>query len=404
LVVLLMGFSSGLPFALSGITLKVWLTDVHRGIGEAGLFGLIGIAYTLKFLWAPLIDRLSIPVLGPWLGRRRAWLALIQPALMLALIGLGASDPAHDLGPTALWALVVAILSASQDIVIDAYRIEVLSAAEQGAGAAVTQIGYRLGLIASRAGALYLATWLGWQASFVVMAVLIPIGGIAALLLGEPVAPPQPGGNWFDTAVLAPFVDFATRHRDWVVLLFFVLLYQFGESIADEMAPIFYLSLGFTKPEYADISGIYGVGMTIVGITIGGALVYRLGVMRVLLLGSVLQILADLTYVAQFWAGHDVPALFVTIGVEQVTRGLCGAAFVAFVSGLCSRTYTATQYALLSALYGFVYRSLGSSGGYVVEAIGWPAFFTLSAGLVLPSLCLLLWLMGRPDNQPATSA
>jgi PAT family beta-lactamase induction signal transducer AmpG len=404
LTVLLMGFSSGLPFLLTGGTLKFWLTEAHLSFTDIGLFGLVGLSYSLKFFWAPVLDRLPLPLLGPWLGRRRSWLVLLQAGLVVALIGLGASDPAIDLHRAALWAIAVAFLSASQDVVIDAYRIELLAAEEQGAGAAATQIGYRLGLIAAGAGAIYLADGFGWQASFIAMAVLLPIGGIAALLGPQPPEAQMPRGAWLKAAVVDPFADFIRRHPAWLALLLFIPLYRFGDAVAGEMAPSFYVWLGFTKAEYASVSKVFGIIASLSGVSLGGLLVYRLGVMKALLLGGVLQILANLTYVVQLWAGHDLPALFVTIGIEQLTAGLCGAAFVAFLSGLCSPAYTATQYALLSALFGFAYRFLGSAGGYIVDLFGWGPFFVLSAVLVLPSIALLLWLMHRPDGMEAAAA
>jgi MFS transporter, PAT family, beta-lactamase induction signal transducer AmpG len=401
--VLLMGFSSGLPFLLSGGTLKLWLTEAHLSFTDIGLFSLVGLSYTFKFLWAPLIDRLTIPVLGTWLGRRRSWLMLIQLCLIGAILGLGSTDPNRDLQATALWAVAVAFFSASQDIVIDAYRIELLAAAEQGAGAAATQIGYRFGLIAAGAGALYLASALDWRASFIAMAILLPIGGIAVLFSPEPASIERAPGAWLETTFVAPFADFALRHKDWLLLLLFVPLYRFGDAVAGEMAPSFYISLGFTKPEIASVSKLFGIIASLSGVSIGGVLVYRLGVMRALLVGGLLQIVANLTYIGQFLAGHDLSVLFATIGVEQLAGGMCGAAFVAFLSGLCSRAYTATQYALLSALFSFAYRFLGSAGGYIVDLFGWTPFFALSAVLVLPSLVLLLWLMHRSSGEAAAT-
>jgi PAT family beta-lactamase induction signal transducer AmpG len=335
-------------------------------------------------------------VLGRVLGRRRSWLIVIQGALIVALFGLGSSDPVNNIQVTAIWAVSVAFLSASQDIVIDAYRIELLDAAEQGAGAAATQIGYRFGLIAAGAGALYLASGFGWPASYAVMAALLPVGSIAALFHPEPEPAAARAGKWFQVGVLGPFTDFVTRHRNWLLLLLFAPLYHLGEAVAGEMSPSFYIWLGFTKIEYANVSKLFGIFASLAGVSVGGLLVYRLGVMRALLLGGVLQIFANLTYVGQLWAGHDVTVLYLTVGIEQATLGLCGAALVAFLSGLCSPAYTATQYALLSALSGVAYRLLGSAGGYFVDQFGWAMFFVLSAALVLPSLFLLLVPMREP--------
>jgi PAT family beta-lactamase induction signal transducer AmpG len=393
-----MGFSSGLPFFLTGLTLKVRLTEAHLSYTSIGLFGLVGLSYNLKFLWAPLIDHLPIPLLGAWLGRRRSWLLAIQLALMLAILGLGASDPAQDVSITALWAVAVAFLSASQDIVIDAFRIELLADAEQGAGVAATQVGYRFGLITAGAGALFLVSLADWPGSYAIMAALVPVGGIAALFSPErPAAAPVRGDwlAWLNSTIVAPFADFVRRHRDWLAVLAFISLYHLGEAIAGEMSATFYLDLGVTRAEYASVSKLFGVIASLAGVSVGGAVVYRFGVMRALMLGSVLQIFANLTYLIQLWAGHDIPVLFATIGIEQATLGLCGAALVAFLSRLCSKAHTATQYALLSALSGLAYRFLGSAGGYVVDQCGWAWFFVLSAVLVLPSLFLLLWLMRR---------
>jgi MFS transporter, PAT family, beta-lactamase induction signal transducer AmpG len=390
-----MGVSSGLPLPLSGATLKLRLTEAHLDYGPIGLFTLVGLAYSVKFLWAPLLDRVSVPALRR-LGRRRSWLIVIQLALIAALIGLGFADPVADLTVTAVWAAVVGFLSASQDIVIDAYRIELLAPAEQGAGVAATQIGYRIGLIASGAGALYLAAALGWQASFLAMAAILPIGGIAALLCREPApAEAEPLGPWLATTILAPFADFIRRHDSWLLILCFVPLYRFGDAVAGEMAPTFYLWLGFSKIDYASVSKVFGVAAALLGVSLGGVVVYRAGIMRALLLGGVLQIFANLTYIGQLWAGASLPTLVVTIGIEQVTGGLCGAALVAYLSGLCSPAYTATQYALLSALFGLVYRIVGSGGGYFIDRFGWAAYFLASALLVLPSLAILLVLMRR---------
>lgn len=396
-----MGMSSGLPLPLCGTTLKIRLTDAHLDFGVIGLFTLAGLAYSIKFLWAPLLDRVSVPVLFR-LGRRRSWLIVIQLTLIAALLGLGFTDPVTDLKTTALWAIAVGFLSASQDIVIDAYRIELLAPAEQGAGAAATQIGYRLGLIASGAGALYLAHALGWQASFLAMAAILPIGGIAALLCREPAPIAAPSsGPWFQTTILAPLADFTRRHDSWLLILCFVPLYRFGDAVAGEMAPSFYLWLGFSKIDYANVSKVFGVLAALLGVSLGGVLVYRAGVMRALLLGGVLQVFANLTYIGQLWAGASLPILVVTIGIEQVTAGLCGAAFVAYLSGLCSPAYTATQYALLTALFGLAYRLVGSGGGYFIDRFGWAAYFLASALLVLPSLAILLVLMRRVGSGTA---
>jgi len=395
IAVLVMGFASGLPFALTASTLAIRLKQTDLSFSAIGLFGFVGLSYSLKFLWAPLLDRVPVPILTRALGRRRSWLIVIELGLMAAILGLGFADPAQDLRATALWALALAFLSATQDIVIDAYRVELLSDAEQGAGAAATQMGYRVGLIASGAGALYISAGWSWGAAYAVMAALLLAGLVAALLTPEPqriIAPEEATSGWFERVVAAPFRDLL-RHRDWLPILLFVLVYRLGSAVADHMAPPFYIALGFSPVEYASISKLFGVIASLVGVSLGGALVYRAGVMTALLIGALLQIVSDLTYIVQYWAGHDIRALTVTIGVESISAGIYGAAFVAYLSGLCNRAHTATQYALLTALAGLTYRIFGSTGGIVVDRIGWVPFFALSASLVLPALFLLGWLM-----------
>jgi PAT family beta-lactamase induction signal transducer AmpG len=393
LAVLVMGFASGLPFALTASTLSIHLAKAGLSLSSIGAFSLVGLAYSLKFIWAPLFDHVSLPGFTALLGRRRSWLIAIELCLIAAILGLGFSDPVDDLRVTALWAVAVAFLSATQDIVIDAYRVELLSDAEQGAGAAATQFGYRIGLLASGAGALYIAAGYDWAAAHEVMAALMLTGIVAALLTPEPERVTDPAaGAWFDTTILAPFRDFL-RHHDWILILLFILLYRLGSAVADHMAPPFYISLGFSQTEYANVSKLFGVAASLLGVSLGGILVYRWGVMTALLVGALLQIVSDLTYIVQYWAGHDIATLTVTIGIESVSAGICGAAFVAFLSGLCNRAHTATQYALLTALASLTYRIFGSTGGLIVDRIGWVPFFMLSASFVLPALGLLGWIM-----------
>jgi len=397
-----MGFASGLPLALTGATLGIWLTRAGVSLKSIGFFGLVGAAYSLKFLWAPLIDRVRLPVIGR-LGQRRSWTLVLQSALILAILGLGASDPAVDPVATAAWAVAVAFLSASQDIVIDAFRVELLTPEEQGAGAAATQFGYRAGMIASGAGALYAASAFGWHAAYTVMAGLILVGSAAVLLAPEPaVERVKPRGDWLIATVVAPFADFA-RRPDWLAILVFVVLYNLGDAMAGHMAGSFYVKLGFSDVEIANVSKIFGVAAALAGVALGGIVVYRLGVLRALLVCGVAKLATNLLYLLQLAAGHDVAALALTIGAENVAGGLASAAFVAYLSRLCSPAYTATQYALLSALATLARTVLSSSGGAVAQAYGWAPFFLMSAALGVPSLVLLAWLMRRQSWISASS-
>jgi MFS transporter, PAT family, beta-lactamase induction signal transducer AmpG len=409
IAVLLMGFSSGLPLALTFGTLSYWLAETGVSLTAIGLFGLVRASYSLKWCWSPLIDRLPIPFLTARLGRRRSWALLIQFLLALAILALGMTDP--KIGPvaTALAAVVVAFLSASQDIVIDAYRIELLLPEEQGAGAAATQWGYRFGMLASGAGALFAASYGGWHFAYAAMAALMLVGMLTVWFTPEPggIRPPEPlpGATaaervraWFARAAVAPFIDIFRRNgaAQLGAIVVFIVLYKFGDALAGSMSNPLYVALGFTKVEVATVAKIYGVIATLAGVALGGVLVLRIGVFQALLFCGGLQALSNLMYAMQVWAGHDVAMLAVTIGGENLTGGMASSAFVAYLSGLCSRDFTATQYALLSSLATVGLNVLAASGGYFAERLGWIPFFVLSTLACLPSLLILIWIMNRP--------
>ncbi len=399
LAVLLMGFSSGLPLPLTFGTLSFWVAESGASLTAIGTFALVGTAYSLKFLWAPLIDRLPLPGITRRLGRRRGWAVVIQVLLAAAIVWLGTTDPKTALAWTALAAVTVAILSASQDIVIDAYRIELLDPAQQGAGAAATQWGYRFGMIASSAGALYIAAFWDWTAAFAAMAALMSVGMATVLATPEPAASAavRPSANmlvWFREAVIGPLADFAGRPQ-WAVILLFVVFYKFGDALANTMANALYVQIGFTRVEVATVSKLFGIWSTLAGVAVGGILVGTLGYYRSLLLCGVLQLLSNLTFVWLVMAGHDVGVLTVAVAVENFCGGLGSAAFVAYLSSLCSIAFTATQYALLSSLAAVGRTTLAASGGAIAEAIGWIPFFFVSMAAAVPGLLLLLWLMQR---------
>ena len=411
--ILLMGFSSGLPLALTGATLSLRLADIGVSLTAIGLFTLVRFSYSFKFLWAPVIDRLPLPGITTRLGRRRGWALVIQAALALAILWLGFTDPLIDPWMTVLAAIVVAFLSASQDIVIDAYRIELLTQEEQGAGAAATQWGYRFGMIASGAGALYAASFGGWGFAYALMAALMLVGMATVWATPEPggirAPEPLPGATageriaaWLSGAVVAPFIDLMRRSgaAGFMLLLAFVILYKFGEAIAGSMSNPLYVALGFSKVEIATVAKIYGVIATLAGVAIGGIMVLRLGIFRALLIGGILQALSNLMYIVQVWAGHDIVMLAVTIGTENLTNGIGSAAFVAYLSGLCNAAFTATQYALLSSLATVGVNILSASGGWLAEELGWVEFFLVSMGLTVPGLVLLGVVMRHPRLGP----
>jgi PAT family beta-lactamase induction signal transducer AmpG len=408
IAVLLMGFSSGLPLALTFGTLSYWLAELGVSLTAIGLFGLVRASYSLKFLWSPLIDRLPIPLVTARLGRRRGWLLTIQVLLALAILALGATDPKIDPAMTAFAAVVVAFLSASQDIVIDAYRIELLRPEEQGAGAAATQWGYRFGMLASGAGALYAASFGGWRFAYAVMAGLMLVGMATVWFTPEPgsSAPPETllgagaatrARAWLQRAVVAPFADMVARlgAAQLAVIVLFIVLFKFGDALAASMANPLYVTLGFTKVEVATVAKVYGVVAVLAGVAAGGVLVARIGVFAALLACGGAQALSNLMYAVQVWEGHDVAMLAVTIGAENLTGGMASAAFVAYLSDLCNREFTATQYALLSSLATVGLNVLAASGGYLAQTLGWVPFFVVSTLACLPSLLILVWLMNR---------
>jgi MFS transporter, PAT family, beta-lactamase induction signal transducer AmpG len=403
LVIFLMGFASGLPLALTGATLAIWLAEVDLSLTAIGLFVAFTAPYNLKFLWAPLIDRVPIPGLTRRLGRRRAWMLTIQLALAAAIVALGATRPREAPLWTAVAALVVAFLSASQDIVIDAYRIESVQEDQQGAAAAMTQYGYRLGMLASGAGALFLAATVDWLWVYTVMAALLAVGIATTLLAPEPrVAAPgatAAGGLLarLREAVVDPFAEFLRRQGFGVaaLVLAFILLYKLGDAFAGVMANPFYVKLGFTKLEIAWVTKIFGLAATLAGVFAGGALVSRYGVLRALLVSGILQMLSNLMFALQAIAGPDVRLLTATIAIENLTGGMGSAAFVAYLSLLCNVAYTATQYALFTSFMAVPRTFLSAGSGWVADHVDWVTFFVISTVLALPGLLLLIWLIRR---------
>ncbi|WP_338025324.1 AmpG family muropeptide MFS transporter [Crenalkalicoccus roseus] len=404
LVLLALGFSAGVPLPLTAFVLRQWFSEVGVSLTAIGLTALIGLAYSLKFLWSPLLDHAPPPAFRG-LGRRRGWLASLQPVLALAILAMGLTDPSVDATLTVALAVLVAFLSASQDIVVDAYRIEVLEERNQGYGLAVYVWGYRGALLASNAGALAVAEVAGWPVAFAYCAALIGVGFLAVMLAPEPAAPPPHRGGWASrirAAVIDPFADFV-RRRHWLAILLFIALFKLGEALAGVMTAPFYRSLGFSRTEVAAVAGVFGLFATLGGALAGGWLVARIGIGRALVLTGMLQMLSNLMYVALDQAGHSVPMLWAQVGVENFTDGLADAAFVAYLSSLTSRAFTATQYALLSSLAAVPLRTVGASAGWLAEGLGWTPFFLLTTVAALPAMGIMLWLLRRlpPEDRAA---
>ncbi len=413
-LILLLGFSCGLPLLLVYGTLSAWLHDEGVSLTVIGWFSIASSAYALKFLWAPLVDRCPLPFLTRLLGQRRGWLLLAQCCVMAAILMLGATDPADDLLWTALWAVVLAFSSATQDIVVDAYRIEILDEEKMGAGAANYVVGYRVATFASGAGALVIADQAGWFSAYAVMAVLVAVGMAATLLGPEPVrrveeADVRAGSKLAHAldvlrrAVWMPFAEFMSRPQ-WLTIVLFIALYKYGDALLGVMANPFYLDIGFSKTEVGLVTKGFGLAATIIGGIVGGAFVARYGTLKALMFGGILQAASNAVFALQAYVGPELPMLFVTIGAENLTGGIGTIAFVAYLSGLCNVAYTATQFALLSSLMGFSRTVLASGGGWLADQIDWVSYFLLTGLAAIPGLVLLIWLMKRvplPASQEA---
>ena len=418
--ILFLGFSSGLPLALTFGTLSLWLAEEGISKTSIGLFALAGVPYTFKFLWSPLVDQMPIPLLTAWLGRRRGWALLTQLALMLSIFLLGLSNPYEAPLKTALLALCTAFWSASQDIVIDAYRIEILDENQYGAGAAMIVLGYRLGMLVSGAMALYLASFFGWMVCYSIMAALMGVGMVTILLSPEPQnrSKPFPSSwdathasvkyrrlenivTWIKSAVFAPLTDFIQR-KSWFLVLLFILFYKLGDALASVMSQPFYLELAFSKIEIANISKIFGLVSTLVGSILGGIIVNRLGIMKSLFYCGIVQMFSNLMFVLLAQTGHSVGMLIVTIAVENLSGGMGTAAFVAYLSSLCTVAYTATQYALLTSFMAFGRTILSSLGGSMADQMSWTPFFLMTTLAALPGLFLLWAMIQHFPAQPTT--
>lgn len=400
-----LGFASGLPILLVFSTLSARLLEAGLSLSEIGWFALAGSAYVFKFAWAPLLDGIKVPLLSSSLGRRRSWLILSQLAVGGAILGLGSTDPALNLGQAALWAVALAFASATQDIAADAYRIESLSADQQGMGAAAFVNGYRIGVLASGAGALIIADHWGWFQAYAVMAGFMGVGVLTTLLSPEAAMTAvtvhnQGFGQKIRESVVQPFMDFLTRPYAWIILLF-IVLFQFGEGLLGLMANPFYLDIGFTKTEIGLVTKGWGLAMSLVGAFIGGWLTLKMGLLPALLTAGVLQASGNLAFAWLAWVGPDLSALTLTIAIENLTGAMAVAAFVGYLSGLTNQVYTATQYALLSAAAALGRKTFAVIGGEMAEAAGWVVYFGITALAAIPALLILVWLMRQVSKPQA---
>ncbi len=387
-----LGFASGLPLALSGFTLRMWLASDHLGLGVIGLTANIGLAYTLKFLWAPVFDEVA-PLF--W-GRRRGWLLTVQLALLVCIAALGLSDPVRHVGVTLGLGALLAFVSASQDILIDAWRIETFEPRAQGGALAGYIWGYRGALLISGAGVIALSAKTGWQEAILLVAALALVGPLATLLAAEPEvqreAAPAGFGARFTQAVQAPLAEFLSR-RGAPVIIAFIILFRLGEALAGVMLPSYYTFLGFNRAAIAVANGPVSLAATLAGAALGGLLVARLGVGRALLITAFFQTAALVMYPALGLFPGQPHMLVATSALESFAEGFADAAFLTYLSGLCDPEYTATQYALLSSLAPIALRTIGGLSGFMAAKMGFIPFFVMSAFAALPAMGLMLVIL-----------
>jgi PAT family beta-lactamase induction signal transducer AmpG len=412
LIVLFLGFASGLPLALSGSTLQIWMRELGVDLGTIGLFALVGTPYTLKFLWAPLVDALHVPLFTRAFGRRRGWLVFAQLLLIAAIVLLALADPARSPFFVALAALLVAATSSTQDIVVDAFRVESLPESEQAAGMAAYVAAYRIGMLVSTAGALVIVSAFesggmprasAWMWGYVAMAAMVLIGTVTALVATEPAQSRRAEAEMSaDTALVrvlhaavGAFSEFLNR-KDAFAALAFVVLFKFTDAFSGTMTAPFVIDLGFSKVDYAAIVKGVGLAATLIGGFAGGFVARRYSLSTSLLIGGVVQALANLSFSWLAVVGVNQWALALAISAENFTSAVGTVIFVAYLSALCQNPlHTATQYALLTALAAVGRTYLSSGAGYVAKATGWPLFFVICVAVAVPSLVLLGWLQRR---------
>lgn len=414
---LFLGFSAGLPLLLVLGTLSFWLREAGIDRTTIGYLSWIGLAYGFKWAWSPLVDRLRLPILTRTLGRRRGWMLLAQTGIVVGLVGMALSDPAQDLNRIVQFAILVAFASATQDIALDAYRIEAVKLEWQAAMAATYQTGYRLAMITASAGVLWIAASFDpseasyehapWQIAYFFMAAAMGVGILTTLIIREPDVPAEaeperllsgglPGAmHWFANAVIKPFADFFARYGTHaVIILALIATYRISDVVMGIMANPFYVDMGYSKDEVATVSKVYGVIMTVLGAWIGGVMSLRFGILRVLMLGAILSAGTNLLFAWLASRGHDITALVFTISADNLAGGIASAAFVAYLSGLVNRAYSATQYALYSSIMLLLPKFIAGYSGVAVDSWGYASFFVATALLGVPVL-VLVWLAGR---------
>jgi PAT family beta-lactamase induction signal transducer AmpG len=422
---LFLGFSAGLPLLLVGGTFSAWLRDLGVELTAIGFLSWVGMAHSIKVLWAPLIDRAPLPLLSRWLGRRRAWMLLAQLVIAVALLGMAFTDPRENLTLVALWAVLAAFGSATQDVAIDAYRVEAEAKHRQGAMAATYVTGYRVAILAAGAGALHLASLDSWTIAYTAMAGLMGVGILTTLIIAEPavhvthstmrleqrvsdyLASTNHAGwrrnltAWFIGAMVCPFAEFFQRYgKAALIILAFIATFRISDIFMGVMANPFYLDLGFSKAEIANIAAAFGLGMTLLGAALGGLLVARFGIAPILLLTAFMAPATNLTFA---WLAHIGPeqyGLILAIVADNITGGLAISVFIAYLSSLTNTAYTATQYALFSSIMTLPGQFAAGFTGLLAANTGWVTFFMLTALTGLPAIVLAFMLIkvAHPDR------
>tara|TARA_R110000822_G_scaffold187752_27_gene326931 strand:+ start:16592 stop:17932 length:1341 start_codon:yes stop_codon:yes gene_type:complete len=418
ITMLFLGFAAGLPLLMVFSTLSAWLSDLDISRSTIGFFGWVGITYSIKVLWAPVVDRLKLPVLTNLLGQRRSWMLVGQFGVMVGLVAMVLADPQVSLTSIAVCAVLVAFSSSTQDIAIDAFRIESAADEYQGAMSASYIFGYRLALLVAGAGALYIADGAGWDMAYITVAILMLVGVVTVLLVSEPerqiplstiemesglkhrLHADEPGlwhrlEAWFVGAVMAPFLEFFKRNSSWALLILaFIALYRLSDITMGIMANPFYLDLGFSKTEIAKIGKLFGFFMTLAGSFLGGLMVVRYGIFRPLLAGAVMVALTTLLFAQLANVGADLGWLTLVISADNLSGGFSNTAFIAYLSSMTSRAYTATQYALFSSLMTLPGKFFSGFSGVIVDASSYQVFFVYAALMGLPAI-FLSWLLWR---------
>ena len=432
LSMLLLGFSAGLPFYLVFQSLSAWLRQEGILRSTIGMFAWVGLAYSFKFIWSPIVDRMPLPLLTRWVGKRRSWMLFAQAGIAIGLFNLSLSNPAVAILPIALWALFVAFFAATQDIAVDAWRIETAGNDGQAAMASAYQIGYRVALIMGSAGTFALADTFGWKATYTIMAAMVGVGVATTLLSKEPQTSvrrdslereervvswlaqrnhwPQPlrtAGSWFIGAVVCPLLDFFGRYG-WalgVLVVLFMCTYRLTDFTMGSMTNSFYIDKGYTLTQIATVVKFYGLMMSIVGVILAGIVITKFGILRSLILGSLMVMMSNLGFSSLAAVeGTTLLGLGLVNGFDNLALAMHGTALITFLSSLTSPRYTATQYALFSSLYALPAKILEGFSGFVVDAIGYPLFFVYTASLSIPALLLLYWIDKRGVIRAPASA